>query len=346
MRVLILHDEVAAGVRRDEADTLVQAGFVEEALRSLGHETSRQELGLNLAAGRAAIEKIRPDVVFNLVESVGREGRLIHLAPALLDAMGVPYTGAGTEAVFCTSGKLLAKRLLRSAGLATPEWRTLAELERGEATALVAGGGDGRGGAGGRWILKSVWEHASVGLDEDSVMEANDARALGAALRGRLGRLGGEGFAERYVEGREFNLALIAGKGGGAPRVLPAAEIVFEGYGAGKARVVGYRAKWEAGSYEYQHTPRRFEFSERDTTLVARLGEMALSCWELFGLRGYARVDFRVDETGRPWILEVNTNPCLSPDAGFAAALEWGGMSGGEAIGAILGDCELERRRR
>lgn len=341
MRVLIWHDEVVEGVRRDEADTLVQAGFVEEVLQSLGHETAREEFGLNLAAGRDAIEKIRPDVVFNLVESVGREGRLIHLAPALLEAMGVPYTGARAEAIFCTSGKLLAKRLLRSAGLPTPEWRTLAQLEKGEAPGAEGSGGEEK------WILKSVWEHASVGLDENSVIGAADARALGSALRGRLGRLGGEGFAERYIEGREFNLALIADEErGGPPRVLPAAEILFEGYGAGKARVVGYRAKWEEGSYEYHHTPRRFDFGKSDAALLARLRELALACWEVFGLRGYARVDFRVDEAGNPWILEVNTNPCLSPDAGFAAALEREGMSGREAIAAILADRGPDGRGR
>ena len=63
---------------------------------------------------------------------------------------------------------------------------------------------------------------------------------------------------------------------------------------------------------------------------------LALACWHLFALRGYARVDFRVDESGEPWILEVNTNPCLSLDAGFAAAVERAGLGFADAIARIL----------
>jgi D-alanine-D-alanine ligase len=68
------------------------------------------------------------------------------------------------------------------------------------------------------------------------------------------------------------------------------------------------------------------------------LSRLAIACWHHFGLRGYARVDFRVDGHGRPWILEVNPNPCLSLDAGFAAAIERAGMTYDEAIGRIVQD--------
>ena len=88
----------------------------------------------------------------------------------------------------------------------------------------------------------------------------------------------------------------------------------------GKPRIVDYAAKWHAGSFEFCNTVRRFEFDAADRPLLARLEDVAKACWRLFGLRGYARVDFRVDAAGRPWVLEVNVNPCLSPDAGFAAA--------------------------
>jgi D-alanine-D-alanine ligase len=120
--------------------------------------------------------------------------------------------------------------------------------------------------------------------------------------------------------------------------VLPPAEIVFEGYGPDRPRIVDYRAKWDADSFEYTHTPRRFEFPETERLLLKRLTETALAAWRCFGLAGYARVDFRVDDGGRPWILEVNANPCLSPDAGFAAALERAGIPFAMAVDRILGD--------
>jgi D-alanine-D-alanine ligase len=70
---------------------------------------------------------------------------------------------------------------------------------------------------------------------------------------------------------------------------------------------------------------------------LAELGRLAKACWELFGLAGWARVDFRVDGAGRPFILEINANPCLAPDAGFARALERAGLSFADGIDGILG---------
>lgn len=325
MRVVLFHDAVGPGAAADELDVYAQMEAIRAALAELGHESAALPCTLNLEAAAAGLRGLGPDLVFNLVESIGGQGRLIHLAPALLDSLGVRYTGCPTDAVYATSNKLLGKRLLAGAGVPTPRWFTAADLSRD--TAVPAG----------RYIIKSVWEHASRGLDEDSVIEAREAGVLKRALGRRLGALGGEGFCEQFIDGREFNLSVLAGGPGGA-EVLPPAEIRFEGYGPGKLKVVGYRAKWDEASYEYHHTPRRFEYGAEDGPLLAELRRLALECWRAFGLRAYARVDFRVDEAGRPYVLEVNTNPCLSPDAGFAAAVAQAGLTYSGAIARILGD--------
>jgi D-alanine-D-alanine ligase len=147
-------------------------------------------------------------------------------------------------------------------------------------------------------------------------------------LTAKRRRHGGEWFAEAYVEGREFNISIIENRDG--PQVLPLAEIVFEAFPADKPRIVGYRAKWEPDSFEYRHTVRRFPDlnGEPDgSALSARMRAAALRCWDIFGLRGYARVDVRVDTDGRVWVLELNANPCLTPDAGFPAAAERAGLA-------------------
>ncbi|MFZ3056642.1 MAG: hypothetical protein WA098_07795, partial [Smithella sp.] len=77
-------------------------------------------------------------------------------------------------------------------------------------------------------------------------------------------------------------------------------------------------------------------FDDDDAPLISSLSEISLQCWNIFSLRGYARVDFRVDNNGKPWVLEINTNPCLSPDAGFAAALAQANIQYHDAIGLIL----------
>jgi D-alanine-D-alanine ligase len=120
--------------------------------------------------------------------------------------------------------------------------------------------------------------------------------------------------------------------------VLPPAEIIFEGFTDTMPRIVDYHAKWDTAAFAYHHTPRCFDFPPFDHELLARLQELARLCWEAFGLRGYARVDFRVDDAGRLWVLEINANPCLAPDAGFAAALERAGIDYTEAVRRILAD--------
>jgi D-alanine-D-alanine ligase len=114
--------------------------------------------------------------------------------------------------------------------------------------------------------------------------------------------------------------------------------MLFLGYPAGKRRIVDYAAKWDAGSFEFRNTVRRFEFDAADHALLARLVDIAMACWRLFGLRGYARVDCRVDAAGLPWVLEVNVNPCLSPDAGFIAAAMQRGLDLVAVIQRIVTD--------
>jgi len=307
MKIAVVHDALGEAARADELDVLAQVDLVSTALEASGHEVVRLVADLDLGRLARTLGECRPALVFNLVEALGGSARLIHVLPALLEHLRIPFTGSGSEALFVTSNKLLAKRLLRSADLPTPDWveerhsRLLGEVSR-------------------RWIVKPVWEDASVGIDDDAVVEGGAARVLAARQPGAAGPL----FAEVFVEGREFNLSLLATATG--VDVLPPAEIDFSALPAGKPHIVGYAAKWEPGSIEYAGTPRRFEFGPRDRRLLDQLRELAVECWDLFGSQGYARVDFRVARDGTPWILEMNANPCLSPDAGFLAAAERAGL--------------------
>ncbi len=325
MRVVILHSDVRSCASADERDVLTQVEAVSGALNELGHEALPMPFCLDLEAAAQRLRETACDLVFNLVETVHGQGRLIHLAPVLLDFMRIPYTGASAEATFLSSNKLAAKKLLHAHRLRTPQWCTLRKSSE-----------TGPCPTGSLFIVKSVWEHASVGLDEDSVVCPRNDHELREEIRKRLGRLGAEGFAERYIDGREFNLSILAGSDG--PEVLPPAEIEFIGYEKDRLRLIGYRAKWDEEAYEYHHTPRRFDFERQDRSLLRSLKRTALSCWRLFELTGYARVDYRVDRDGIPWILEINSNPCLSPDSGFTAATRQAGLRYEEVIGRIVED--------
>ncbi len=355
MKVVVLHEEVAANPRPDELDVLTQARFVVEQLTALGHAATTLAFGLRVDAFIDSITREKPDCVFNIVESVAGHGRLISLAPSVLESLRIPFTGAGADAMYVTSNKLLGKTILRGAGLPTADWLT--EVSHGAQAREVwhrfptrpgespTETGDSATGfqpvetfKPGRYIIKSVWEHASVGLGDDAVMHFDTLADLQGEIARRAPALGGQAFAEPYIHGREFNIALLTRGPGQPPQVLPHAEILFEGYAANRPHIVDYRAKWDEASYEYNHTPRRFDFPASDQPLLSQLTDLCLKCWDVVRLRGYARVDFRVDDTGHPFILEINANPCLSPDAGFAAALLQAGISPVEAISQILSD--------
>jgi D-alanine-D-alanine ligase len=305
----LLHDTVSAASRPDEADVLVQAEQVSAALAELGWQADALPVDIDLAAARAAIDARAPALVFNLVESLGGDGRLIHLVPALLDSLGVPFTGSHSDAIYLSSQKQLAKEWMRCHGIAAPRNLTAAD------TGSAAGEGLRT-----RWIVKSLWEHASLGLDDDSVVHG--AAAAQARIEHCRERFGGEWFAEEYVEGRELNVSVI--EHDGQPYVLPLAEMTFVDYPEDKPKIVGYAAKWQPDASEYGATQR--VFAELPGGEDAAVRDTVQQCWRVFGLNGYARIDIRLAAGGMPYVLEVNANPCLSQDAGLAAAALQGGM--------------------
>lgn len=313
---LILHDAVGDGASPDRQDTLEQVRTVARGLTALGYRVSVQSLDLDLSVLDRLTER-PPQLVFNLVESLGGSGRLIHLVPSVLEDRGIAFTGCGAEAQFLTSKKPLAKRLMAAVGIATPEWAVLPQPKCEPRT---------------QYIVKSAWEHASIGLSRDSLVAGN---LVGRRLRSLDPDARGDWFAERYIEGREFNISVLDGPGG--PEVLPIPEMLFVDFPPDRPRIVDYEAKWDPESFGYNNTVRCFADRSGDHALKARLAAIARQCWGVFGLRGYARIDFRVDVDGRPWVLEVNANPCLSPDAGFLAAAAEAGYGLEQVIARICG---------
>lgn len=337
MRIGVIHNEVGEDDAPDERDVLIQAESIAQTLASFGHFVDTIACGLDLANVRNQLIKMNPDLIFNLVEALEGCGRFIHFFPSLLDTMAIPYTGSSAESLFMSSNKVLAKERMKSFGLPTPEWTgpypgSMACMDKSMFSKHLTNA----------WIVKSVWEHASIGLDENGLVKADNSQLLFKIMKERVHKLGGACFAEHFIQGREFNLSLLSGPDG--PKILPAAEIVFDGYTPDKPRIVGYRAKWDESSYEFHHTSRTFQFDNNDAILISQLKTLALRCWEIFGLKGYARVDFRADVHGQPWILEINANPCLTPDAGFAAAALQAGITYKDLIRQIVEDALYQKR--
>lgn len=333
LRVAVLHDPVSPDGGPDAQDTLAQVEAVSAALTSCGYEPVPVRFFPELHDLHGKLESIRAQAVFNLVEAVDGSARLLHIAPAFLEHLGVPYTGAGPAAMLLSTDKLLAKAQLTARGIATPAWRVWPPAR------------DSENISPGAYIVKSVHEHASTGLDAASVAHIENAAQLDAAIAAKAAASGGAWFAEQYIDGREFNVSLLETPKGldGTTRcgkeyvvVPPPAEILFQGYAAGRPRIVDYSAKWEAESIAYANTPRSFDLGPDADALTARLAAAALETWRAFGLRGYARVDFRLDAQGVAYVIDVNANPCLALDAGFAAALAAAKIPYAVAVGGVL----------
>jgi D-alanine-D-alanine ligase len=325
-KIAILRNDVSDSVASADLDVLTQCREIRSSLERAGHEVSVVTCSLDLATARTQLQCFSPEYVFNLVESLGGTDRLMAAATLLLDSMQLPYTGSGTNAILRSGDKLQAKVEMAAAGIPTPawldhesgSWRT---TERHPATPEKV-------------IVKANFEHASFAMEGDAVLTFENASELQQLLADRNAALGHIHLVEEFISGREFNLSLL--EIGGQPQVLAPAEIDFSGLPPDQARIVGASAKWDESSIEYQQTPRRFNFPCSDESLVAELSELAIRCWHLFGVRGYARVDFRVDEQRRPFVLEVNANPCLSRDAGFIAAAEQSKTHYDQVIESIL----------
>jgi len=324
VRAIILYDDIGGNAEADERDTLDQVREVKRNLSALGYRVELLSFGVDVRGLRDLLKRKRPDLVFNLIETRSGEGSSISMIPTLLDDLRIPYTGCPSESLYVTSNKLVAKQLMKLAGIPTPEWMTPRDIsgtKRGAFPLTVR--------PGSAFIIKSVWEHASIGIDQRSIVYPKGSKELQLLLARRIQNGTGLFFAERYIEGREFNLSLI--EVDDEVCVLPPAEMKFFESGGGGLKILSYRAKWDGGSSEYGKSQRCFRFDETDGQVLDQLKGLALRSWECFGLTGYARVDFRVDGE-KIFVLEINSNPCIAPDSGFVAAAEEAGIGYREMV--------------
>ena len=314
MRVLILHSPVLRNARPDDLETLVQLEAVTGALDRLGHSVTSAPFHSDRERLAEVIWKAEPSLLFNLVESFWDRTEFAPFALEIMEGAGLPITGADSLSMRATGDKLQAKIVMTRAGLPTPYWADESSWKGLDAQK--------------KWIVKSATEDASLGLDDEAIVVGRDA--VSARAKYCTERYGGKWFAETFIDGREFNVGIL--ERGGSPEILPIAEMRFERWNPERPKFVGYNAKWKEGDEDFANTVRSFGWSKNEPDLHATLAGLSKDCWNLFACRGYARVDFRVDEGGNPYILEINANPSLEPGAGFAAAANQAGLSYDELI--------------
>jgi D-alanine-D-alanine ligase len=306
VRIAVIYDAAAdGGGTVDVAGVLESVHAVVATLADAGHAAFPVPVAAPL--DRFLTRAAAVDLVFNLAEGLGGWAEDEPRIAAMLELCRVRFTGSSSDTLSLCRRKDRVNGLLAAHGLPVPAW-TVVEPE------TEPGWGDGF-----PVIVKPIGEDGSVGIHEWSV--ADDALELQEAL----GRQSSASLVQRFVGGRELNVAFVG------DAALPVAEIEF----AGRQRVVSYAAKWDAGSDADRATrpscPARIPARLRD-----RAVELARGAWAVVGGRGYGRVDLRTDDAGRIYVLEVNPNPDLGPGAGLARMADAAGWGYGGLVRRIV----------
>ena len=324
-RVAVLYTSVVdslkgiEGKMRLDMDLEVSANEVTEALAAGGHDARYFAFGPDAVALGAALRDYGADAVFNLSECPLNSAQKEPHGAALLELLKIPYTGNGPLPLSVCNDKALTKKILSSSGIPTPEFRLYGSVPRG------------RSGLRFPVIVKPAREDGSAGITEESVVD--DERGLKNRVAHVIERYAQEAIAEEYIGGREFNVGVLGNGTVADPyRTLPPAELVYRNP---KWRVCSFESKWDENHPAFKEIAPECP-ARVPEPLGKRLAAVTLECAKEFGLRGYARVDFRMTRGGKLCVLEVNPNPDISSNAGLSRAGRAAGFTHNTLIHEIL----------
>ncbi|OGO31605.1 MAG: hypothetical protein A2Z29_02965 [Chloroflexi bacterium RBG_16_56_11] len=297
-----------AGEEKAVLGVLEAVAAVRQSLLGLGHEMTLLPLLPPFEEARDKLAALDVDVVFNLFEGFCGEPQSEALVPQFLAGLKIPFTGCPVAALRLALDKPRVKAILKAAGVPTPDYQLL-RPETVHTFRL-------------RYpcIVKPRGEDASHGISDESVV--NDFTALERQVRFVTGSYNCSALVEEFLSGREFNATVMGNR---RLTVLPASEIVYS-LEPGTPPVLTFAAKWEPDSVYFRGTrvvcPAEISLEER-----GQIVKTALAAFRLTGCTGYARVDVRMDGSGRLNVLEVNPNPDISPESGAARQAVAAGMS-------------------
>lgn len=286
------------------AESRSETQTIKKILKEFGMQV--RVLGIRSITARVIkqIEEINPDMVFNLCESLYEKSQSEMYIAGLLELLRIPYTGNPPLALGLALNKMKSKQVLMSVGIPVPPSVIVPVGEKPNVEDLTP-----------PFIVKPVREDGSAGITKDSVAETlSDVEKLVQIIHREYSQ---PALVEEFIEGQELTVAV----GGNPPRVLGIGEIDFSKMPAGEPKIISYRTKWDVES------PMDVVFPAKITNgLKARVERTAIRAFQALGCRDYVRMDVRVSENRRVYMLEVNTNPDIAPESGFEdAAVSSGG---------------------
>ncbi len=324
-RVAVVYNDDSGLVSGDAQDAIAVQGVVScaravaESLSARGHAAELHALPGDPREVAVFVGALRADVVFNMVEAIGGDARREPAFAWACELRGLAYTGSRPRAMTLCLEKPVAQALLGASGVPVPRHVV---LERGDeplsSLKLPA-------------IVKPSREDASHGIESASVVR--DEASLRARARHVIEHYAQPAIVEEFVEGREINVALIESPRG--LEILPLSEIDYAGFPPEMPRIVSYAGKWIETSRDWALT-QVIAARGLDEAKRARIEAVARRAFDVLSLRGYGRVDMRLDARDEPYVIDVNPNPDISPDAGFALAAARAGYAHADLVEWIV----------
>lgn len=284
---------------------------VVQTLRRSGHEVKPLGVSNDLGVIRGAIEEWKPQIAFNLLEEFDGVAVYDQNVVSYLELLRMPYTGCNPRGLMLARDKGLTKTILHYHRILCPDFIVVPlgrPVRRPKSLTFPL-------------IVKSVSEEASLGISQASIVE-DDAK-----LRERVAfihnSVGSGAIVERYIEGRELYIAVLGNR---KLQVFPVWELIMDNLPEESRRIATQRVKW---SRKYQ---KKYQIASRVAAdlpegMVEKLRHLAKRVYRILGLNGYARIDVRLDEKGRVYVLEANPNPQIAKGEDFAESAEHVGVS-------------------
>ncbi len=299
-----------------DADKNVEAYAA--AMRARRHEVLVQEGNARLAEW---LERVQPDICFNTCEGFGGESREAQV-PALLEMLGVPYTGPTPLAAAITHDKPTTQRVLSCHGLPVPRFQEF--ITPGDAL---------RDGMTFPLFVKPSHEGTGMGIGNESI--ARDEKQLRERVAYVIETYRQPAMVESYIEGLDITCGLVGN--GSDVHFFPITEVDFSGYPEGLAPVYGVQQKVDYADLYRNRCP-----APLGDKLSEQIRRLTHQVFLATGCRDFARVDFRVAADGQPYILEINALPGITPISDLTLMAQAEGWTHADLVCAVL-DAGLKR---
>jgi D-alanine-D-alanine ligase len=318
-------DQLNEAIDMSEYGVLDEVKSVERALAPLEHNTKIIPVALDINKLINELNENKPDIIFNLCESVDGDPTQEMNIAGLFELLKIPYTGSRAFSLGLALNKPLVKSLLNQNKIPTARHFVTS-------TSKIHMNGDGYKYP---MIVKPSREDASIGITNESVV--TNERALIQRIEYVLEEHKQPALVEEYIEGREINVSVV---GNDELITFPISEIDFTGLPEDYPKIISYNSKWMYKTVEFENTKAVCPAQNLNEKEVKVIQETAKRVYRLLGAADYARVDMRLRD-GVAYVLELNPNPDIASDVpedtGFTRSAKAHGWEYSYLIQQIIG---------